>query len=107
MTMPDNVDNHAAKLARIRRDRRRCYLLLFLTPVAALLTEINADPGRVNIQAALTGIIIVGFGGAFVLGMKYTWSRCPRCGNLFFMKGIFMGNAFARKCMHCGLPLAR
>jgi hypothetical protein len=29
--------------------------------------------------------------------------RCPRCGNLFFSRGLG-SNPLARRCMHCALP---
>ena len=36
--------------------------------------------------------------------LQFGLSRCPRCGKLFYTRGIW-SNAFARKCLHCKIPL--
>jgi hypothetical protein len=33
-------------------------------------------------------------------------SKCPRCNSLFHTTMLW-GNCWARKCIHCGLPLGR
>ncbi|OQZ05787.1 MAG: hypothetical protein B6D36_08335 [Planctomycetes bacterium UTPLA1] len=104
--MPTEFETYSAELAIIRRDRRRSFLLLFVTPLAAFLTEIASGLSRTNLQWVMAVLLLAGFGGAFAYGVKFSWSRCPRCRNQFFMKGILRSNGFARKCVHCGLPLS-
>jgi hypothetical protein len=36
-------------------------------------------------------------------GFRMLWFPCPRCGKMFFAKWYF-DDAFARRCVHCGLP---
>jgi hypothetical protein len=48
----------------------------------------------------LVPVYVIGF---FITSYRKNRFSCPRCGNLFF-RGRFWANAFARKCMHCGLP---
>jgi len=39
-----------------------------------------------------------------VAGARYNTFRCPRCGNWFFSTWWYH-NGFARRCVHCKLPL--
>ncbi len=42
-----------------------------------------------------------------VAGLAIAWRAmcpCPRCGKALFVRGLY-GNAFARKCLNCGIPL--
>ena len=44
------------------------------------------------------------FMGCFaVAGLRLSFWRCPRCGKPFHRRDLY-GNAFARKCLNCGLP---
>jgi hypothetical protein len=50
--------------------------------------------------------IVVGGGWlAFLIvtGTRCEYFKCPRCGKPFFAKWWYH-NAFARRCLHCGLP---
>jgi hypothetical protein len=37
-------------------------------------------------------------------GIACGYSSCPRCTHLFFVS--WWSNVFARRCMHCGVPLS-
>ncbi|MBK8269292.1 MAG: hypothetical protein IPK83_13690 [Planctomycetes bacterium] len=100
---------YADSLTRLRRRHRRFYLYFFLAVAAILVAD------RLGIPAYLTGngttsspwmclliftlpvmLILAFINGALI--------RCPRCGNPFFLKGGY-GNALARRCLHCRLPI--
>jgi predicted RNA-binding Zn-ribbon protein involved in translation (DUF1610 family) len=42
--------------------------------------------------------------GTLITASKLAAFRCPRCGQHFYLKGL-VGNGFARRCMHCRLPV--
>ena len=45
---------------------------------------------------------------AMVLNFIIARAHCPRCGGRFHMRmdyGTWYGNAFARRCLNCALPL--
>jgi len=48
-------------------------------------------------------IMIPWFSALAVAGFGFHHFRCPRCGNLFFVKAPFR-DSLARQCLHCGLP---
>lgn len=49
-------------------------------------------------------VVAIGWAIFFVVaGIRCETFRCPRCGKWFFAKWWYH-NAFARRCVHCGLP---
>ena len=51
-------------------------------------------------KVAIWGSWFVAFA---VASFRYTYFRCPRCSERYFMK-FPCRNQFARRCLHCGLP---
>jgi hypothetical protein len=97
-------DPYYAAWHEYSRARRRAWILfplLFWGGTALAFgiqdTWFPSEPWLVPVLMAPSVIaaIVVGHSGA-------RW-RCPRCHELFFAAGM-VGNAFARRCMHCGLP---
>lgn len=39
-----------------------------------------------------------------IASLRITLWHCPRCGDLYFTRGIWFGNLFIARCYHCGLP---
>ncbi|ABS63771.1 hypothetical protein Plav_2157 [Parvibaculum lavamentivorans DS-1] len=105
--MVENADYEAA-WADMRR-RRLILLAVFAgyLPGVVLLSLIAT--AVLNAFGAALGenlffVIGISWMGAFLaVGIWYSWFRCPRCNNQFFMTW-WCGNPLARKCLHCGLP---
>ena len=38
-----------------------------------------------------------------IASARITFWHCPRCGELYFTRGIWFGNLFITRCYHCGL----
>lgn len=81
------------------------------------MTRFDTTPGRVRQLAtyALTvGLFVTLVAGLLpFLACVVVWNianvmllawRCPRCGEPFFRRPLFL-NSFARRCLHCALPL--
>ena len=98
----DAKKNNEVALALTRIGRRR--LCSFMTFIIFCVLAIVAS--------AFTGHDFVGV-GTFALGvvlflvLNSTWimSMCPRCRKQFFITESRWYNAFATKCVHCGLKL--
>jgi hypothetical protein len=95
-----------------RESRRRLWRFLlggiggfFLIPVVmALLATLLGTPLPDSVRERLfVGLGLIWFVGCPVLAFRYMRFPCPRCGRTFYMRP-FYGNAFARRCLHCGLP---
>lgn len=93
-----------------KRRRRAFRSAFFLWPlwvivpgslIRALLVRLGMDDGLAFFLVAVPAII-------YVLVANYrrmTWP-CPRCGRPFHVNwGRLYGNAWSRRCVHCGLPL--
>lgn len=96
-------------LTRLRRRHRRFYLYFFLTVAAIFIAD------RLGIFSYLTGngttsspwmcLMIFTLPVMFILLSLYSGLiPCPRCGKPFFLKGGY-GNALARRCLNCKLPI--
>jgi hypothetical protein len=86
------------------RNRERLALAISIlgVPVAALLAlplslHLNSDT-----PFAVT-LILAGVAWASSL-LRVELFRCPRCGKHFYVKWYYH-NIFARRCLHCRLPL--
>lgn len=83
---------------RAIRARRRWFWTLFLTfvPCSLLAAIVNQTLGFV--------VAIVWMSAFAIWGAIFTWSRCPRCGELCFMTFkplLVWSNSWAKRCVHC------
>lgn len=81
--------------------RLRLWLLGYLVCVCPVILVVA--------MAGPPGWLMGGFVGAALilwvaLVMAHQFYRCPRCHRFFHVRGVY-GNAFASKCLNCGLPL--
>jgi DNA-directed RNA polymerase subunit RPC12/RpoP len=84
------------------RERLAWAISILGIPAAALL----ALPVSLPLHSADPfGVTFALFIVAWMVSMvRVELFRCPRCGKRFFMKWYY-SNMFARRCLHCGLPL--
>ena len=85
------------------RRRRNLALLAFLGYVPCMLVIALLAQ---RLFHSFTPGFVVAFGWMIftvVAGNRCLRFRCPRCGKWFFSKWWYH-NAFARRCVHCGLP---
>ena len=91
------------------RRRRRAFrfscliALLWMVPgslIRFLLDRYGLDDGPAFLLAVGLPIMAI-IANAHIRKM---FCPCPRCGRPFHIKWYY-GNAFARRCVHCGLPL--
>jgi hypothetical protein len=85
------------------RRRRRLVLLCWASPLLwfplyALLAA-AVGSGAHSLFPVFSVLSLGGFGCG---GLWLTAWRCPRCERPYFRRGL-SSNAFARRCMHCGL----
>jgi len=100
------VDAHQLHrgLSRIRKARRRVWLLLLTLVPASVAVEMATQSHR---AAACVSLCWVGgwIAALWALGL----CECPRCGNWYHArcKGVFgrYSNPFTRKCLSCGLSI--
>jgi hypothetical protein len=94
-----------------RKRRRRWFALLFRGPLFVLLPGLVLELLGFNKQVILAVVGIPYFTVLSVFGACWMWCPCPNCGQLYHHRIFFgffsFGNAFARHCLHCGLPLWR
>jgi hypothetical protein len=93
------------ELAVIRRLRRRVWILFWLyLPVVGgtgVLIERARPSGKDALIMSIALLWMLAYG---YTGVRVGWSRCPRCKRRFHSKrGFFY--MFARRCVHCALPL--
>src|SRR3954470_8850159 len=88
------------------RRRRNLSLLAFLgfVPIFALLATVSDSLFGTATPAFVFGILWMIF--VVFAGNWFIRFRCPRCGETFFAGSKWCGyNTFARRCLHCKLPL--
>ena len=95
--------NYAEEWRRYRRLRVTTLVLaagLLPWTFAVMMLAARLEPPK---QSSL---ILVGVGGWLVgfwlVGMRLSFWRCPRCGKPFGRK-MFSGKIVVRECAHCGL----
>jgi hypothetical protein len=89
------------------RRRRNQFLLVFPTGLFAVWAFIwlfsRVAPGQVMSWVfVILGILLM---AAFIItGIRLQTFRCPRCGKFFFI-ACWYRTLFARRCVHCKLPM--
>jgi len=74
--------------------------ILFLAPLVGV-TDFLFKSNKVTLAVAILAFLCLGW-QVIVL----TFSRCPRCGKLFFCSKLW-ANGFTSKCMNCGLGVSK
>jgi hypothetical protein len=88
----------APGLSRLRRKRWFLWsVLLTYVPAIWLALELTGSD-----SGALV-VFVLWIAMAAVAGALAAFSRCPRCGEYFHVKGLMP--VWVRKCLHCGLRL--
>lgn len=97
--MEDNSrSEYAGQLSSIRKKRMFLWFV-FASYIPAIVLAFTVGNG----QPTAIGIGIIWLIGAGVGGARVSFSRCPRCRQLFHMRGI--STSWGRRCQHCGLKL--
>ncbi len=88
----------AIQLAAIRR--KRIFLwLVFASYIPAIILAFTVGNG----PPAATIVAILWLISAAIGGIMVSFSRCPRCNELFHMRGV--STSWGRRCRHCNLIL--
>jgi hypothetical protein len=85
------------------RKRRNLALLAGLGFLPVLFVVLRATERQPHEATAGIVIMIAWLAFMIVTSIRCERFRCPRCGKWFFARA-FYHNAFARRCLHCGLP---
>jgi predicted RNA-binding Zn-ribbon protein involved in translation (DUF1610 family) len=95
-----NRDLEAMALARLRRLRRTTWIVWLAGVPVMWAVMVVFGSAR---QAFVVGAV---WAASFVaLSLTIASFRCPRCGNLYHIRWGVGGNAWVKRCMHCGLEL--
>jgi hypothetical protein len=80
-------------------------LLVVVSDAVIIAVFATTDFGLEPLVASLIlyGVVAVCLAGlAMLVGLR-SMTRCPRCGNAFYLKGT-SSNPLSGRCVHCGLP---
>jgi hypothetical protein len=91
-----------------RRRRRAWWLALLLFPLwlfpGGMIQHILAGYGfRANSLVTFLAVVVPPMACMMVAHLRLMFWPCPHCGRSFHVCWWY-GNAFARRCVHCGLP---
>jgi hypothetical protein len=91
-----------------RRRRRAWWLALFLFPLwlvpGGMIQHVLAGHGyRANSGLTFLAVVVPPMACLLVAHLRLIFWPCPLCGRSFHVSWWY-GNAFARRCVHCGLP---
>jgi predicted membrane channel-forming protein YqfA (hemolysin III family) len=89
----------AEGLARIRRRRRRLFLVLGMLPVVLLVHASAPWP-----RAALQLMVLAWVAAYSLVTIQFVFSRCPCCGQLFHSV-LGWHNPVSRTCRGCGVSI--
>jgi hypothetical protein len=91
-----------AQLKVIRKRRKRVWVtwLLFIPfiVVIGLVDKFNFK-GVLNTFA----LDLIYLAGWIFIGLRLYFSKCPRCGRIFFADQNWTSKLFSTKCLNCGL----
>jgi hypothetical protein len=79
-------------------------LFLFVGFLPACVALSSVVVRLVGSDAPIGALLLIWMGAFLYVSFKAGYFRCPRCGERYFHKWWFH-NSFARRCVHCGLPL--
>ena len=89
---------YTGELKAIRKKRMFLWFV-FASYIPAIVLAFTVGSG----QATAIVIAIIWLIGSGVGGVMVSFSRCPRCSELFHMRGI--STSWGRYCRHCNLKL--
>jgi hypothetical protein len=102
--------DYSQEWAELRRMRRRVVTVVFSGAAVFVLVPLTRLAPR-GIGNALGLVLLAAWGALLVkffsVSAEYSYWSCPRCGKPFHYVARWYGrwnNAFARRCVHCGLP---
>ena len=100
------MSNAGSEDPRWREYRRRRNALLgaalCLLALLLLATAFPEAPVLGQYWWILAPVLLLWF---IVADIRIAFWPCPSCGLRFFTRGIWFGRVFARRCLHCGLPV--
>lgn len=89
----------STQLSHIRSRRWQLWLVFFsYLPVIAIALKTTTG-NTVPFMVCGFWVLL-----AAICGIRVSFSKCPRCGNLFHMRGV--STSWGRRCRHCQLPLS-
>jgi len=96
----DPISEAVEKGLRRIRFRRQVLFCLFAgwLPLMAIASCVLSS------EDAMKYLALIYMGAFLIAGLAAGFSICPRCKHLFFIS--WWSNAFAKRCMNCGLPLS-
>ena len=91
-----------------RRRRRAFWLALLLLPLwlvpGGTIEHVLAGYGfNATNGVTFLAVVVPPMACVMVAHLRLMCWPCPRCGRSFHLSWWY-GNAFARRCVHCGLP---
>jgi len=89
-------------LRKIRRRRRALWLCFPAMALVNILAAFGTQRLFPENTRLLFAVFIVSGGACLAISARDAFSRCPRCGHLFYWLGV-LPFGFARACLHCGL----
>ncbi|MDY0211603.1 MAG: hypothetical protein RBR06_01200 [Desulfuromonadaceae bacterium] len=89
---------YTQQLSSIRKKRLFLWFV-FASYIPAIILAFTAGNG----PPTATIVAILWLIGAGVGGVMVSFSRCPRCNQLFHMRGV--NTSWGRRCRHCSLKL--
>ncbi len=97
--MGDNSQAEYTRQLSTIRKKRMFLWFVFASYIPAIVLAFTVGTGQPTaIVIAIIWLIGAGAGGVMV-----SFSRCPRCNQLFHMRGI--STSWGRHCRHCDLKL--
>ncbi|MCA1797421.1 MAG: hypothetical protein ABR516_04380 [Desulfuromonadaceae bacterium] len=97
--MEENSPSEYTRQLSTIRKKRMFLWFVFASYIPAIVLAFTVGNGQPTaIVVAIIWLIGAGAGGVMV-----SFSRCPRCKQLFHMRGI--STSWGRRCRHCNLRL--
>jgi hypothetical protein len=87
------------KLSKIRRWRRMGWIFIITLIPTCFISGIITGTDKIYIIIAVLWTLFAGYYG----GRAFT-SKCPNCGNYFYIKKLY-NNPLAQRCLHCKISI--
>ena len=94
--MEETSYSEALRQIRLKRLQLWAVFISYLPAIGVTLAVSDS-------QGAPMAICLLWVLFAAIGGVRVSFSRCPRCGNLFHMRGAM--TSWGRRCQHCQLSL--
>ncbi len=97
--MEEKAESEYSDQLSIIRKKRMFLWFVFASYIPAIVLAFTVGNGQ-PMAIVIATIWLVGAGAG---GVMVSFSRCPRCNQLFHMRGI--STSWGRRCQHCRLKL--